>query len=260
MRSLLWSSLFLAAAALGCASPAAQPAETDASLSAYVLDAVPTDVQNRTLIDFGGAVHLVGYDLSPADKAAPGSTLHLKLYWRSVKKLSPGWSLFTHVVSADAPKPYAFDNVGALRQAVSDATLGTKQKLSPSDFIPGKVYVDEQDIVVPQVAAPEVTLAVGIGREAVQLTGKEIERLAGSRLEILSGISDGQDRAVIARLATGVVPGQKNDPRGERRRPGDRRPGPPGAGRDRPGRPSLPTLMPGRPTPRPEGSDLKEKP
>ncbi|HWP09517.1 MAG TPA: hypothetical protein VNN72_27440 [Polyangiaceae bacterium] len=260
MRSLLWSSLFLAAAALGCASPAAQPAETDASLSTYVLDAVPTDVQNRTLIDFGGAVHLVGYDLSPADKAAPGSTLHLKLYWRSVKKLSPGWSLFTHVVSADAPKPYAFDNVGALRQAVSDATLGTKQKLSPSDFIPGKVYVDEQDIVVPQVAAPEVTLAVGIGREAVQLTGKEIERLAGSRLEILSGISDGQDRAVIARLATGVVPGQKNDPRGERRRPGDRRPGPPGAGRDRPGRPSLPTLMPGRPTPRPEGSDLKEKP
>jgi hypothetical protein len=260
MRSWLWSSVFLTWAASGCASPAAPPAEADASLGTYVLEAVPTDVQNRTLVDFGGAVHLVGYDLSPADRAAPGSTLHLKLYWRSVKKLSPGWSLFTHVVAADAPKPYAFDNVGALRQAVPDATLGTKQKLSPSDFVPGKVYVDEQDIVVPAVAVPEVTLAVGIGREAVQLTGKEIERLAGSRLEILSGISDGQDRAVIARLATGVVPGQKNDPRGERRRPGDRRPGPPGAGRDRPARPSLPTLMPGRPTPRPEGSDLKEKP
>src|SRR4029079_17179017 len=137
MRSLLWSSLFLAAAALGCASPAAQPAETDASLSTYVLDAVPTDVQNRTLIDFGGAVHLVGWDLSPADKAAPGSTLHLKLYWRSVKKLSPGWTLFTHGSVPDAPRPYAFDDVGTLRQ-----------NLPPSEWTPGNVYVDEQDITV----------------------------------------------------------------------------------------------------------------
>jgi len=126
--------------------------------------------------------------------------------------------------------------------------------------VPGKVYVDEQDIVIPQVGVPEVTLAVGIGREAVQLTGKEIERLAGSRLEILSGVSDGENRAVIARLATGVMPGQKNDPRGERRRPGDRRPGPEGVGPGRPGRPSLPTLVPGRPLPRPEGSHSKENP
>jgi hypothetical protein len=248
MKSVLWSSVLFASTALGCASPD-QPAEVDAALRAYVLDAVPTDVQNRTLVDFGGAVHLVGYDLTPADRAVPGSTLHLKLYWRSVKKLSPGWALFTHVVSADAPKPYAFDNVGTLRQ-----------KLSPSDWTPGKVYVDEQDIVVPQVSAPEVTLAVGIGREAVQLTGKEIEGLAGSRLEILSGVSDGQDRGVIARLATGVVPGQKNDPRGERRRPGERRPGPSGAGRERPLRPGLPSLVPGNPPQKPAGAALKEKP
>ena len=136
------------------------------------------------------------------------------------------------------------------------------QALPPSDWVPSKVYVDEQDIVVPQqVSAPEVTLAVGVGREAVQLTGKEIEGLAGSRLEILSGISDGEDRAVLARLATGVVPGQKNDPRGERRRPGDRRPGlPPGAGRDRPVRPGLPSLVPGKPQVKPAGADLKEKP
>ena len=121
----------------------------------------------------------------------------------------------------------------------------------------------EQDIVVPQqLSVPEVTLAVGVGREAVQLTGKEIEGLAGSRLEILSGVSDGQDRALIARLATGVVPGQKNDPRGERRRPGERRPGlPPGAaGRDRPLRPGLPSLVPGQPQVKSAGADLKEKP
>lgn len=257
MKSLLWCSLVVAGAALGCASQGETPAPA-ASLGQYVLSAVPTDVQNRTLVDFGGAVHLVGWDLAPADKAQPGSTLHLKLYWRSVKKLSPGWSLFTHVIAADAPKPYAFDNVGPLRQGVQDSTFGTKQTLSPSDWVPGNVYVDEQDIVVPNVGVPEVTLAVGVGREAVQYSGKEIEGLAGSRLEILSGLSDGENRAVIARLATGVTPGQKSD-RGERRRPGDRRPGLPGAGIDRPGRPGFPPGQ-GRPPQNLAGSALKEKP
>ncbi|HEV8548601.1 MAG TPA: hypothetical protein VGQ57_06225 [Polyangiaceae bacterium] len=255
MRSWLGFTLLLAATALGCASTDHDPA-VDAALAPLVLSGVPTDVQNPTLIDFGGAVHLVGWDLSPNDKAAPGSTLHLKLYWQSVKKLSPGWALFTHVVSADAPKPYAFDNVGALRQTVPDAALGSKQKLGPSEWVPGNVYVDEQDIVVPNVNAPEITLAVGVGREAVQLAGKEVEGLAGSRLEILSGLSDGNNRAVIARLATGVVPGQKGEPRGERRRPGDRRPGTV-PGRDRQVPPGFP--VPGRPA-RPAGSDLKEKP
>jgi hypothetical protein len=257
MKSLLWSSAFVALAALGCAGPGETPAP-DAALNQYVLDAVPTDVQNRTLVDFGGAVHLVGWDLAPAEKAAPGSTLHLKLYWRSVKKLSPGWSLFTHLIAADAPKPYAFDNVGPLRQAVPSAALGTKQKLSPSDWIPGNVYIDEQDIVVPDVGVPEVTLAVGVGREAVQFAGKEVEGLAGSRLEVLSGLADADNRAIVARLATGVVPGQKSD-RGERRRPGDRRPGLPGAGRERPGRPGSPGGL-GRLPPNPAGSELKEKP
>lgn len=255
MKSLLWSSLVVATMALGCAAQGETPAP-DASLAQYVLSAVPTDVQNRTLVDFGGAVHLVGWDLSPADKAQPGSTLHLKLYWRSVKKLSPGWSLFTHVIAADAPKPYAFDNVGPLRQSTQDPNFGTKQKLSPSDWVPGNVYVDEQDIVLPNVGVPEITLAVGLGREAVQYSGKEVEGLAGSRLEILSGLSDGENRAVIARLATGVTPGQKSD-RGERRRPGERRPGFPGAGNDRPGRPGFP---PGRPPQNLAGSALKEKP
>ncbi len=259
MKSVLWSSLLLASA-LGCTG-AAEPAGVDPALNAYVLSDIPTDVQNRTLVDFGGAVHLVGWDLSPAERAAPGSTLRLKLYWRSVKKLSPGWALFTHVVSADAPKPYAFDDLGALRKRVPDAAFGTKQTLSPSDWVPGSVYVDEQDIQVPkQIGVPEITLAVGIGREAVQIAGKEVAGLGGVRLEVLSGLSDAQERAIIARLATGVVPGEKAEPRGERRRLGDRRSGPPGVARDRPGQPGLPATGLGRTPPKPAGSDLKEKP
>lgn len=230
MKSLGITSAFLLACALGaCASPA-ETAKVDESVSQYVLSDVPTDVQTRTLVDFGGAVHLVGWDLSPTDKAAPGSVVHLKLYWRSVKKLSPGWKLFTHVSVADAPKPYAFDDVGPLRS-----------KLSPSDWIPGNVYVDEQDIAVPKTQSPAFTLSVGVGHEAVQVEGNEVDGLSGSRLEILGGLSDGHDRAIIARLATGVRPGEKPDARGDRRR-------------------GLPPSIKGRAPARPAVTDSKEKP
>jgi hypothetical protein len=122
------------------------------------------------------------------------------------------------------------------------------------------VYVDEQEITVPNaIGAPEITLAVGVGHEAVHVPGREIDGLGGSRLEVLSGVADASNRAIIARLATGVTPGQKAEPRGERRRPGDRRPAPPGAGRDRPARPAPQGQMPGRPPQNP-GPDLKEKP
>jgi hypothetical protein len=230
MRTLTRARALVLALALGACASTGEAPKPDDAVSAFVLAEVPSDVPNPTLVDFGGAVHLVGWDLSPSDRAAPGSAVHLKLYWRSVKKLSPGWRLFTHVVVPDAPKPYAFDDVGPLRQ-----------KFSPSDWTPGNVYIDEQEITVPNTTSPELTIAVGLGHEAVQVAGSEIDGLPGSRLEILSGLSDGHDRAVIARLATGVTPGQKSDARGDRRRGG-------------------PPLPKGRPPARPAVTDLKEKP
>jgi hypothetical protein len=230
MKSVGITSAFVLAWTLAACAGPSEATKVDDSLSAYVLSDVPSDVQTRTLVDFGGAVQLVGWDLSPDDKAAPGSTVHLKLYWRSVKKLSPGWTLFTHVSVADAPKPYAFDDVGTLRQ-----------KLPPSEWTPGNVYVDEQDITVPNTQSPVFTLSVGVGHEAVQVAGSEVDGLSGSRLEILSGLSDGHDRAIVARLATGVTPGQKSDARGDRRR-------------------GVPPSFKGRAPVRPAGTDLKEKP
>jgi hypothetical protein len=228
--SVVRTSLLLALMASGCAAPG-DPPKTDDSLGAYVLAEVPTDVQHRTLVDFGGAIHLVGWDLSPTDLARPGSTLHLKLYWRSVKPLSPGWKFFTHITTVDAPKPYAFDDVGPLRQ-----------KLTASDLVPGNVYVDEQDLTVPaETEGPTVTLSVGVGHAAVQEPGAEIERLPSSRLEIISGVTDGQNRAVLTRLNTGYTPGQKADPRGDRRRP-------------------LPPNFKGRPPIRPQAPIMKENP
>lgn len=213
-------AVLLSLGAWGCASPA-ETAEPDPSISAYVLESIPADVQNRTLVDFGGAVHLVGYDIEPRDRIAPGDRIKLKLYWRSVKRLSAGWSLFTHLDVPGAPKPYAFDGVGPLRAAVPDPEHGRKQKVSPSDWRPGLIYVDEQDIRVPDDASGEVTLSVGLYREPVQVVGQEIDGLSGVRLPILSGLSDGKQRALIARLFT--VGGEKR-PAKAKRKPGDKRP------------------------------------
>jgi hypothetical protein len=232
------SVLLLSLAAGGCASPV-ESAKPDATLAANVLTSVPADVQNRTLVDFGGAVHLVGWDLEPSARAAPGSKLKLKLYWRSVKRLTPGWGLFTHLIVPGQDKPFAFDGVGLLRS-----------KLSPSDWVPGMIYVDEQDLTVPELSSAEVTLAVGLHRQAVQVEGKEVDGLTGLRLPILSGLSDGRDRAIVARLATGVDPNQKKL-KERRAKPADRR------GADRPARGPKDAPRAGA---RPEPMDAKETP
>jgi hypothetical protein len=228
--------LLFSLAAAGCAAPV-ESSKPDASVADHVLASVPADVQNRTLVDFGGAVHLVGWDLEPKDRAAPDSKLKLKLYWRSVKRLSDGWRLFTHLSATGLKKPYSYDDHGVLRQ-----------KLPPSAWVPGMIYVDEQEITVPDLEAPEVTIAVGLHREALQIVGKEVDGLSGLRLSVLSGLSDGQDRAIIARLPTGVSPGQKKAKQERKPRAGDRRPG----SGDRPRQLRDPARPSARPEPTPK--------
>lgn len=210
------SILLLAAATSACASPSPEQ-EVSADLAAHVLPSVPSDVPNRTLVDFSGFVQLVGYEVTADTPARPGSSVKLKLYWQSVKKLSPGWSLFTHVITSPRKKPYGFDDVGPLRALVEDPVFGKRQKLGPSEWVPGNVYVDEQEFTLPEdISESEVTLAVGLFRGAVQASGNEVEGLSGLRLAIVSGLSDGRERALIARLSTGVTPGESDKPKKKR--------------------------------------------
>ena len=67
----------LGALAFSCASPGtSDDKKVDPALQQYVLSAVPVDVPNPTFVDFGGKVHLVGYEVTPQGTAAPGSTGH----------------------------------------------------------------------------------------------------------------------------------------------------------------------------------------
>src|SRR6188508_3189140 len=87
---------------MGCTPQGAAEGEKalDPKLEQYVLDKLPKTVEHATYLDFGGKVQLVGYDVSPADVAAPGSKISLTLYWQRVGALDEGWGLFTHILDA----------------------------------------------------------------------------------------------------------------------------------------------------------------
>jgi len=176
----------------GCAEADKAPPPVEPALAQYVLDEVPSDVQHPTLIDFQAKVHLVGYDIEPDGIVAPGGKFKLRIYWKSVSRLEPGWSLFTHMVGPDGRRVEkgGLDDMGPLRTRSSPSS---PQALSPSDWIPGKVYVDEQELEVPaDVRVPEISVLVGIWRPT------------NLRLSVIGGASDKEERGIVATLRTGV--------------------------------------------------------
>jgi len=196
---------------VGCTSPRTTTDEKapDASLQQYVLDRMPKTVTHETYLDFGGKVQLLGYDISPAEVAAPGSKISLTLYWQRTGSLDEGWKLFTHLLDARGSQIGQFDKSGPLRAGADENT----QALGPSDWQVGKIYVDKIELEVPrrvtrndqQVAlrTGTVTVAVGVWKEA-------------ARLDVLGGNSDARRRGFVTSLSTGLsrdalLPKQKDD-------------------------------------------------
>jgi hypothetical protein len=175
------------AGVLGCA-PASKQAEPNASLAPYAHDRLADDVQHPTFVDFGGKVHLVGYDVSPEGVAAPGKQVTLKLYWQRSGDLQPGWGLFTHLEDDLGRQVRNFDREGAFRKE-----LGAKPDgLSQLEL--GRFYTDELGFEMPKAEdlTPRVTVVVGVWSGEM-------------RLPVLSGSSNGHDAAIITHFSTGVV-------------------------------------------------------
>jgi hypothetical protein len=183
-------------------APAVKPAALDPALEAKVLDSVPSDIENRTFIDFEGKVQLIGYDLAPRDLAAPGSKIKLKLYWKSSAPLAPGWNLFTHVLDSRGKQVKNADEAGPLRKLALGPGGRQQQVLGPSAWKPGKIYIDELEFDLPrEVQTPEVSLMVGLW-----LDPKPGQKGGSTyRLGVISGPSDGENRGIVAHLKTGVV-------------------------------------------------------
>lgn len=218
MRALAVGLVALCVAA-GCAqAPAkegdAEKAELSPELKSLVLDAVPTDIAHPLFIDFNGRAELIGYALEPETKAAPGSQVSLKLYWRSTGKLEVGYVPFTELVLPNGARMNV-DGSGPVR----------KGELVPSNWEQGKVYVDELQITVPpDIEAARFSIVVGLKTEPVapeeptaepeakddkKADKKGAETGPGTfgvvYLSVLSGPADSQHGGVIATLETGVT-------------------------------------------------------
>ena len=171
---------------VGAPSATMAPGETGKPRSEG-LAAVPADIPHKLDVSFEDKVHLVGYKLDPPF-AAPGREVKLTFWWRCDEALGDGWQLLTHTRDGGTGKMGNLDNVGSLREPIDPQ----HQRLGPDRWVPGRVYVDEQTYTVPLDVAGSVTVLVGIWKQ-------------DARLRILTGTSDGDNRAIVGTIETGVL-------------------------------------------------------
>ena len=168
-------------------------AEDKDKLKPYILDAPPADMGPKKIdVNFENKVHLIGFKTDPADTAKPDTDVKLTYYWRCDDTVEDGWRLFTHVEDDGAQKPNNgignLDGVGPLREEKNN-----RQLLGPDRWEKGKYYVDEQTYHVPKdVKGATISIFTGIWKN-------------DARLRIITGPTDGDNRAIAGQLKTGVV-------------------------------------------------------
>jgi hypothetical protein len=185
------SILVLALASTGvvaCVGGSTETTQEDKErLKQYVLDKAPDNIGVKQEIKFDDKVTMLGYKIEPAGAVKPGGHAKVTMYWRCDKKLGEGWNLFTHVLDGSGERVLNIDNVGPLRE-----WRGDKQIMGPSQWEPGKIYVDEQDFTMPaNVKTDKVQFVTGVWKD-------------NDRLKIASGPHDRENRAIVAHVATGV--------------------------------------------------------
>ncbi len=187
----------------GCREATEQPRPVPSSLAEQVLAAAPSELKHPVRIEYESRLELLGYELEPAGTIGAGTKVTLTLFWRCLRSLEPGWSLFTELLDVRG-RPIGvpeLEQAGALRQ-----------ELSTSGYDRGKVYVDRLEFELPRgLDTPEVTLVAGVRREvmAPPTRGEEASAKPSveTRLRVVSGPSVGPDRGLVARFAVAKGPG-----------------------------------------------------
>jgi hypothetical protein len=124
-------------------------------------------------------VELLGFDLDAPEVSAPGSEVTVRMYWRRTGSLAGKWRLFTHLGDSDGTFEN-FDRNGSLRESETS---------TPESWEIHRIYVDTQTLKIPEKAAAEVTLLVGVWQ------GRQ-------RLPVLSGPHDAENRGIVVHLKT----------------------------------------------------------
>ena len=189
MRRTITSALLLAAFAMtACVGGSNDTSKEDKErLKSFVLDKAPENMPVKLNINFDDKLTLLGYRIEPTGTVKPGQKVKVIMYWHSDSKLDDGWNLFTHVLDGSGERILNIDNVGPIRE-----WRGSHQALNPSNWEPGKVYVDEQEFVVPNnVKTSKIQLVTGVWK-------------GNDRLKIKAGPRDSENRGIVANIPTGV--------------------------------------------------------
>ncbi len=177
-RSPGFVALLCAAFALGgCAKKLVPPAP------GLELAAPPSDLPIKLGIDFDDALELLGAKATPTQGLKPGSRVELTLYWRKKAAVTPGFTLFTHVLDEAGERVLNLDSTGPLRKTRNGEPL-----FPPSAWDEGQIYVDQIAFWVPNsLRTDSISIVCGLFR------GDE-------RLPITHGGGAG-GRALVVKLA-----------------------------------------------------------
>jgi cellulose/xylan binding protein with CBM9 domain len=180
--SLWCGAICLALLGPSCVSGQASE-EPPEEIKKLILDQAPEKL-TPVNVNFEDKITLLGVEVEPGLDVAPGKRVKLTMYWRADKPITDsGWKLFTHVLDGSGDRLLNVDNVGPLRHLGANG-----QAWPPSSWKPGKIYVDSQTFTLPKkVKSSQVQVVAGIWR------GRD-------RLELRSGPSAGDDRALVATL------------------------------------------------------------
>ena len=252
MRALAFGLVALCVVG-GCAQAPVADGETEKpelspQVKSLVLDQVPSDIAHPVLIDFNGRAELLGYAVDPETKAAPGSQVSLKLYWRATGKLDASYVPFTELVLPSG-KRFEVDGSGPVR----------KGELVPGNWEQGKVYVDEVQLTVPpdidasrfaivvglktQPVAPEEPAAEAEPKDSKKADNKRAEpgNFGAVYLSVVSGQADSKHGGVVTTLETGVTSDglRARAAKGDKKAAGAKRPpGKPASAKPRPPQPA----------------------
>jgi len=184
-----------AAASTACVGGKQQiSAEDKDKLKSFILDGVPADAK-KTDVNFENKVHLVGYKIEP-EQAGPNTPVKVTYYWRCDEPLEEGWRLFTHIQHEGFERFEGLDGVGPLREARGQSQVG-----GPDKWERGKIYADEQSFTMPaELRGPDSIVYVGIFK-------------GDARLRTISGPNDGDNRAIVTKIKTGVAPKPQEQPK-----------------------------------------------
>jgi hypothetical protein len=100
---------------LGAADPVTDSGPT-AILDLETVTVTPVDrtfdippIPHPLNVTLGGSVQLLGYDLS-RERAAPGDTLTLTLFWEALAEMEEDYTVFTHLLGPDGSTTAQRDN------------------------------------------------------------------------------------------------------------------------------------------------------